>query len=257
MEKFVSMAFVGLIVAVLLMECAAAQTVHVVGDIMGWSIPMSGGAGAYVTWAATKNFVVGDVLTAAPSGTLTALLWANVGSRIPLNSSGSCAHSLGDGYRLAFNFVTNEHDVLRVPKASYDGCTSSNPIGNPITTGPANITLDSAGEHYYICTFGWHCQAGQKLAITVSATPGSSPSPTGNPTPPTTSTPTAPSPSSSSPADCTLAPTSGPTAGGPTGSTTRTNNIPTTTGIPDSSSSLVLASVLVPLLAIVMQDLFF
>ncbi|KAH9715085.1 hypothetical protein WN944_022347 [Citrus x changshan-huyou] len=219
MEKFVSMAFVGLIVAVLLMECAAAQTVHVVGDIMGWSIPMSGGAGAYVTWAATKNFVVGDVLT--------------------------------------FNFVTNEHDVLRVPKASYDGCTSSNPIGNPITTGPANITLDSAGEHYYICTFGWHCQAGQKLAITVSATPGSSPSPTGNPTPPTTSTPTAPSPSSSSPADCTLAPTSGPTAGGPTGSTTRTNNIPTTTGIPDSSSSLVLASVLVPLLAIVMQDLFF
>ena len=63
MEKFVSMAFVGLIVAVLLMECAAAQTVHVVGDIMGWSIPMSGGAGAYVTWAATKNFVVGDILS--------------------------------------------------------------------------------------------------------------------------------------------------------------------------------------------------
>ncbi|KAL9463186.1 hypothetical protein AB3S75_001065 [Citrus x aurantiifolia] len=219
MEKFVSMAFVGLIVAVLLMECAAAQTVHVVGDSMGWSIPMSGGAGAYVTWAATKNFVVGDVLT--------------------------------------FNFVTNEHDVLRVPKASYDGCTSSNPIGNPITTGPANITLDSAGEHYYICTFGWHCQAGQKLAITVSATPGSSPSPTGNPTPPTTSTPTAPSPNSSTPADCTPAPTSGPMAGGPTGPTTRTNNIPTTTGIPDSSASLVLASVLVPLLAIVMQDLFF
>ncbi|KAL9460270.1 hypothetical protein AB3S75_003473 [Citrus x aurantiifolia] len=219
MEKFVSMAFVGLIVAVLLMECAAAQTVHVVGDSMGWSIPLSGGAGAYVTWAATKNFVVGDVLT--------------------------------------FNFVTNEHDVLRVAKASYDVCTSSNPIGNPITTGTANITLDSAGEHYYICTFGWHCQAGQKLAITVSATPGSSPSPTGNPTPPTRSTPTAPSPNSSSPADCTLAPTSGPTAGGPTGSTTRTNNIPTTTGIPDSSSSLVLASVLVPLLAIVMQDLFF
>ncbi|KAH9679735.1 U3 small nucleolar RNA-associated protein 18-like [Citrus sinensis] len=34
---------------------------------------------------------------AAPSGTLTALLWANVGSRIALNGSGSCAHSLGDG----------------------------------------------------------------------------------------------------------------------------------------------------------------
>ncbi|KAK9177962.1 hypothetical protein WN943_027152 [Citrus x changshan-huyou] len=38
---------------------------------------------------------------AAPSGTLTALLWANVGSRIALNGSGSCAHSLGDGYRLS------------------------------------------------------------------------------------------------------------------------------------------------------------
>ncbi|KAH9666701.1 Phytocyanin domain-containing protein [Citrus sinensis] len=217
MEKFASMAFAGVIAVALLMECAAAQTVHVVGDSMGWSIPTSGGAGAYNNWAATKNFVVGDVLT--------------------------------------FNFVTNEHDVLRVPKASYDGCTSSNPIGNPITTGPANITLDSAGEHYYICTFGRHCQAGQKLAITVSATPGPSPSPTGNPTPPTTTTPTAPSPNSGTPDDCTPAPTSGPTAGGPAGSTTPSNNNPS--AIPDSSSSLVLASILAPMLAIVVQGLLF
>ncbi|KAH9666702.1 Phytocyanin domain-containing protein [Citrus sinensis] len=258
MEKFVSMAFVGLIGAVLLMECAEAQTVHVVGDSMGWSIPMSGGAGAYVAWAATKNFVVGDVLSRPDVNALYAYSDLNLSdNRINVNVLWMSARGRSVFVNLAFNFVTNEHDVLRVPKASYDGCTSSNPIGNPITTGPTNITLDSAGEHYYICTFGWHCQAGQKLAITVSATPGSSPSPTGNPTPPTTSTPTAPSPNSSTPANCTLAPTSGPTAGGPTGSTTRTNNIPTTTGIPDSSSSLVLVSVLVPLLAIVMQDLFF
>ena len=63
MEKFASMAFVGVIAVALLMECAAAQTVHVVGDSMGWSIPTSGGAGAYNNWAATKNFVVGDVLS--------------------------------------------------------------------------------------------------------------------------------------------------------------------------------------------------
>ncbi|KAJ4718399.1 cucumber peeling cupredoxin-like [Melia azedarach] len=218
MEKFVCIALVG-VLAVALMECAAAKTVHVVGDSMGWTIPTSGEAGAYDTWAASKKFVVGDVLT--------------------------------------FNFVKNEHDVLQVPKASYDGCSSSNPIGNLITDGPANITLNSTGEHYFICTFGRHCQVGQKLAITVSAAspPGSSPSPSSNPTPPTTTpNPTSPSPNSGTPVDCTPAPTSGPTPGSHTGSvppSSPTNNIP------DSSSPVVLASALVFMLAVLMHCLFF
>lgn len=68
------------------------------------------------------------------------------------------------------------------------------------TNGPTNITLRSAGEHFFICTFTSHCDFGQKLAINVSA---SSAAPTPQPTtPPPATTPSpiatpaaAPSPS--------------------------------------------------------------
>ncbi|KAH7546884.1 hypothetical protein FEM48_Zijuj01G0248200 [Ziziphus jujuba var. spinosa] len=107
-----------------------AQTVHVVGDASGWTVPQNG--------AANKKFFVGDILT--------------------------------------FNFRTNAHDVLQVPKGSYDKCSSDNPIGQTITTGPTNITIDSSGNLFFICTVGDHCQGGQKLSITVSASPpGASP----------------------------------------------------------------------------------
>ncbi|KAK3219373.1 hypothetical protein Dsin_013343 [Dipteronia sinensis] len=208
MAKFVMMSMV---FAVVLLKSAAAQTVHVVGDSMGWDVPNNGDTAAFNTWAATKQFVVGDILT--------------------------------------FNFAPNSHDVQQVPKASYDACTASNPIGTLITTGPANVTLDSAGDHYYICTIGRHCQFGQKLSISVSATPGVSPSPA----PPTTTTPpTTPSPNSGTPEDCTPAPTTGPTASIPGGSTTP----PGPTSTPGSSSPDVSVGVLVPMMAVVMGFFF-
>ncbi|GLT50210.1 hypothetical protein SLA2020_237120 [Shorea laevis] len=142
------MAFVGIVAVVALVQSAAAQTVHVVGDSPGWTVP-GNGAQAYTNWAAQRTFVVGDTLV--------------------------------------FNFQTDQHDVLQVPKASFDACSSSNPIGDILNTGPANITLDSTGEHYYICTIGQHCQRGQKLAITVSTS--SSDSPTPAPPSPTSGTP--------------------------------------------------------------------
>lgn len=94
--------------------------------------------------------------------------------------------------------------MLQVPIASFDACGSQNAIGDPIMTGPANVTLDSPGDHYYICTFGRHCQAGQKLAITVSGTS----TPAANP----------PNPSSPSPVSPPILPS--PSATGPSGSTT-------------------------------------
>lgn len=50
------------VVAAVLLQCTTAQTVHVVGDNIGWTIPQ-GGAQAYQTWAASKQFVVGDILS--------------------------------------------------------------------------------------------------------------------------------------------------------------------------------------------------
>ncbi|XP_059459176.1 mavicyanin-like [Corylus avellana] len=206
MEKLISFVVVLGVAASVLLQCAAAQTVHVVGDSSGWVVPQ-GGAATYQTWADNNNFLVGDILM--------------------------------------FNFSTGEHNVVQVPKESFDSCTSANPIGNTITAGPANITLSDAGNHYYICTIGQHCQLGQKLAITVSGTPGGAPTPT---SPPSTQTPpTTPSPKSGTPpADCTPTPTSSPAPspkdGGPTP--------------PDSSSSGVFATFLVSLLPIAAAFLF-
>ncbi|KAJ4834440.1 hypothetical protein Tsubulata_007888 [Turnera subulata] len=209
MARFVAMAF-GLFVAALL-QCAAAQTVHIVGDSIGWSVPQ-GGAQAYSNWANGKSFAIGDILQ--------------------------------------FNFNTNEHDVQQVPKASFEACTQSNTIGSMITTGPANITLDSAGEHYYICTIGRHCQFGQKLAITVSSTPGGVIPPSTTPTP---TSPITPSPASGIPADCAPTPASSPAAaGGPSSSRVPGAANPAVSPLPGSSSSNLLASVLVSMLAISM-----
>ncbi|XP_016492823.2 cucumber peeling cupredoxin [Nicotiana tabacum] len=139
MDMIMRMVLFGALALASLVQLTTAQTAHVVGDNEGWTIPSSG-ASAYTNWAAGKTFMVGDTLV--------------------------------------FNFMTNTHDVLQVPKASFDGCSSQNAIGSAIMSGPANVTLDSAGERYYICTFGRHCQNGQKLAITVSSstgTPGANP----------------------------------------------------------------------------------
>ncbi|PRQ50647.1 putative Blue (type 1) copper binding protein [Rosa chinensis] len=208
----------GLLAAVFL-ESVAAQTAHVVGGSVGWTIPQNG-AQEYVTWASGQKFIVGDVLT--------------------------------------FNFATDAHDVVQVPKASFDSCSSANPIGSTFTTGPANITLTSAGNHYYICTFGRHCQSGQKLAITVSASatsPGASPSaPTPIPPPPptTTTTPTTPSPTSDAPCPPVQAPSPSTKTTGPTASTT-----PGSTVLPPSSSSPAVGAGFVLCLLSLVMGLFF
>ncbi|CAL0325950.1 unnamed protein product [Lupinus luteus] len=139
----------------MVLQCTEAVTVHVVGDSLGWTVPED--TSAYQTWASSNNFALGDILS--------------------------------------FNFETNRHDVAEVAKGSYESCTSNNSIGSIITIGPTNITLNREGEHFYICTIGQHCNAGQKLAINVSATPstGALP-PSAAAFPPSTTTTTPPPP---------------------------------------------------------------
>ncbi|KAF8365097.1 hypothetical protein HHK36_032898 [Tetracentron sinense] len=135
-----------------LLHRAAAQKTHVVGDSMGWVIP-PGGAAAYTTWASSKKFMVCDTLM--------------------------------------FNFTTGDQDVAQVSKTAFEACSATNTIGSVITTGPANVTLVSEGDYYYICTFSQHCTIGQKLRITVQASPSASPmeGPFSS-TPPSSPTPT-------------------------------------------------------------------
>ncbi|KAG6692527.1 hypothetical protein I3842_10G118900 [Carya illinoinensis] len=123
------------VVATVFLQWVEAQTVHVVGHSIGWTILM-GGASSYQTWVASKQFVVSDIL---------------------------------------FQLHYKCHDVLQVPKEAYDNCSSSNAIGDTINTGPINLTLSIASTHYYICTLGRHCLLGQKLSVTISSSPSAIP----------------------------------------------------------------------------------
>ncbi|KAK9947540.1 hypothetical protein M0R45_003159 [Rubus argutus] len=134
------------ITVVALLHSTAAQETHVVGDKFGWLVP-PGGHYAYEVWAAEQKFSVGDILE--------------------------------------FNFTTGDQDVAKVTKEAFDSCNSTSPIELK-TTGPANFTLDTIGEYYFIGTKDRHCELGQKIAINVTAHSGSptpSPSPKPSPTP--------------------------------------------------------------------------
>ena len=86
-----------------------------------------------------------------------------------------------------FNFTTSTHNVMEVTEADYDACSTANPIST-VTNGPASITLNRTGDHYFICGFPGHCTAGQKLNVEVRMGTGAPVAPT-----PRTPTPTPPS----------------------------------------------------------------
>nr|XP_010323300.1 cucumber peeling cupredoxin [Solanum lycopersicum] len=147
---------------------------HIVGDTMGWTIP-SGGPITYANWTSGRTFRVGDTLV--------------------------------------FNFASGAHDVAKVTKSAYDSCSSTNPI-SLITVGPANITLNSTGSEYFICTFGQHCNAGQKLAINVATSSTTSPTPA--PSPATSPAPTpVPNPTRAPTPTPSLSPSDGPSGPSP------------------------------------------
>ncbi|KAF6156690.1 hypothetical protein GIB67_017826 [Kingdonia uniflora] len=176
---------------VLFVAATSAQTTHVVGGELGWTVPS---AGAYATWAVNQTFTVGDTLL--------------------------------------FNFATGSHDVVQVKKADFDACTSTDPIGKVMATGPAKIVLSTEGENFFICKFDSHCSLGQKLDINVTSSSGKATPPSGSRTPPSTKTP----PSSS-----------GPSSAPP----------PRATGSPKSySPSLAIASFSFTLLSIIVAFLF-
>ena len=117
-----------MIITSLQLQSTAAQTRHVVGDALGWTIPAQGAA-TYTVWASKRTFRVGDTLL--------------------------------------FNFTTGIHNVAEVSQAAYGPCATTNTLSlNP--NGPAVVKLTRPGNHYYICTVVSHCQIGQKLAIKVS-----------------------------------------------------------------------------------------
>ncbi|GMI84265.1 hypothetical protein like AT1G45063 [Hibiscus trionum] len=140
-------------------------TTYTVGDSTGWRVP-TGNDDFYDDWADNKEFGIGDVLV--------------------------------------FNFTNGQHNVVEVTEAGYDSCSTTNAIST-VSNGPARITLNRTGEHYFICGFPGHCAAGQKLNVEVHRT-GTAPGVPGTPgaTTPGTSGPPGPGANSASSAVATV-----------------------------------------------------
>ncbi|XAR70383.1 hypothetical protein NMG60_11027225, partial [Bertholletia excelsa] len=107
----------------------ALATEQIVGDEKGWSLNFD-----YQTWAAGKEFRVGDTLV--------------------------------------FKYPQGAHNVLRVDGDGFQQCATA-ATTQPLTTGNDVITLASEGRKWYICGKGNHCKSGMKLAITVLPQVGS------------------------------------------------------------------------------------
>ncbi|GLT26222.1 hypothetical protein SLA2020_013040 [Shorea laevis] len=214
MARRLNMLFLATIALAALLQNSAAQRTYTVGDSSGWAVP-SGGAVFYSTWAGNKNFRVGDTLV--------------------------------------FNFASGRHNVAGVLKADFDACNTTN-TQFVNSSAPANIVLNSTGEHYYICTVPGHCNGGQKLAINVSAATPSpapqpsspapspatpSPSPSATPAPPRTPTSpaSAPSPGSSPSRPSPVSPPTASPPPSPTATPPPTSTPPTSSTTPPAPST--------------------
>ncbi|MCO5551492.1 hypothetical protein L7F22_004996 [Adiantum nelumboides] len=151
----------------------------------------------YTAWTAGKTFKVGDVLF--------------------------------------FRYTQTVHNVVVVNKAGYDACSDTNAI-TTLSAGNDNVTLTSAGTHYYLCSVVGHCSGGMKLVVTVSAATAAAPTPTATAPVPAATTP-APAPTVAAPTPESLAsaptpiitpPVSGPAAKPPASS-------PMAPGLPPTS----------------------
>ncbi|KAF8779877.1 hypothetical protein HU200_002144 [Digitaria exilis] len=154
----------------------AAATSYTVGSGSGWTTGVD-----YTSWAASKNFKVGD--------------------------------------SLVFNYAKGLHTVVEVSAADYMACTAANPLGSD-SSGATNVPLKTPGTHYFICSITGHCAAGMKLAVTVGGSNSpASPTPTTPRTTPTTpyTTPTTPYTTPTTPY---TTPTTTPTCSGGGGTTT-------------------------------------
>jgi len=167
----------------LLVACSssrAAATSYTVGDGSGWTTGVD-----YTSWAASKNFKVGD--------------------------------------NLVFNYAKGLHTVVEVSAAEYMACTAANPLGSD-SSGATTVALKTPGTHYFVCSITGHCGAGMKLAVTVggSNSPATTPTPTTPRTSPTTPYTTPTTPTTTTPYTTPTTPYTTPTCSGGGGGTTAT-----------------------------------
>ncbi|MCO5608550.1 hypothetical protein L7F22_062761 [Adiantum nelumboides] len=143
----------------------AAAVQHDVGGDAGWTLPARANLTSYQKWGSTQSFAVGDTLL--------------------------------------FKYGSTYHNVMAVSQEDYNACNFSTPIAT-YDEGMTVVPLNETGTFFFICGALGHCDAGQKLAVTVSQpainstiSPAPAPAPSSNQTaaaPPVSSPAVSPAP---------------------------------------------------------------
>ncbi|KAL6564355.1 hypothetical protein OROMI_015805 [Orobanche minor] len=71
------------------------------------------------------------------------------------------------GDTIVFEYDPEFHSVLQVSQSDFHSCNTATPISS-YTTGNDSIVINNSGHYYYICGVMGHCEAGQKIDITVT-----------------------------------------------------------------------------------------
>ncbi|KAF3441438.1 hypothetical protein FNV43_RR15352 [Rhamnella rubrinervis] len=70
------------------------------------------------------------------------------------------------GDKLVFKYTAPDHNVFKVNGTAFKDCIAP-PSNERLSSGNDEIVLATPGNRWYICGVSGHCDAGQKLAITV------------------------------------------------------------------------------------------
>jgi hypothetical protein len=81
-----------------------------------------------------------------------------------------------------FKYDNTVHDVRQVNATSYANCTRMDPIKS-YTSGNDSVPIN-ATTTYFMCSTPYHCEAGQKMAVTATPSNASSTTPPSPPPPP-------------------------------------------------------------------------
>uniref|UniRef100_J3LTK5 Phytocyanin domain-containing protein n=1 Tax=Oryza brachyantha TaxID=4533 RepID=J3LTK5_ORYBR len=101
----------------------AAATEHMVGDSNGWALEFD-----YATWAAARQFMVGDTLV--------------------------------------FKYKSPDHTVVEVGGADFAACNKT-ANAKEWSSGEDRVALDKEGRRWFFCGVGNHCLRNMKLKIAV------------------------------------------------------------------------------------------
>lgn len=73
-------------------------------------------------------------------------------------------------YGPVFEYNNKFDDLKRVSEQDFKTCKASSPITS-YTAGSDRITLKKLGNYYFMCGFPGHCEADQRIQLTIASPP--------------------------------------------------------------------------------------